>query len=306
MTVPNFFIVGAPKCGTTALTEYLRGHPAVFLSRPKEPHYFATDLPGTRYVTTLDDYLRLFAACKPAHKAVGEASVWYLYSKEAIRRIHDFNPDARLIVMLRNPLDMIPSLHGHMLFAFNEDRADLDEAWRLQEQRNRGEALPAKCFEPKLLQYAEIGCLGTQVERLLSVFPREQVHFVLFDDWVADPGRSYRAVLDFLGLPDDKRTRFPPVNVQKRHRFPMLGSLLLRPPLPARAVWRKLRALTGPKISLPVETLIRLNSKANPTVPVHHDIIQLMNTRFKPDIVGLETILERKLTHWTDDIQPKV
>lgn len=306
MTVPNFFIVGAPKCGTTALSEYLRGHPAVFLSRPKEPHFFATDLPGTRYVTTLDDYLRLFAGRKATHKAVGEASVWYLYSAQAIRRIHDFNPDARLIVMLRNPLDMIPSLHGHMLFAFNEDRADLAEAWRLQEQRSRGEALPAKCFEPKLLQYAAIGCLGAQVARLLSVFPREQVHVVLFDDWITNPGRAYRAVLDFLGLADDGRSRFPPVNVRKQHRFPLLGSLLLRPPAPARAVWRKLRALTGPSISLPVEALIRMNAKASPTIPLHGDIIQLMNTHFKQDIVGLEGIVGRNLTQWIVDTQPKV
>lgn len=301
MTVPNFFIVGAPKCGTTALSEYLRGHPAVFLSRPKEPHFFAEDLPGTRYVTELPDYLRLFAARRPEQAAVGEASVWYLHSSLAIRRIHDFNPDARLVVMLRNPLAMIPSLHGHLLFAFNEDRADLAEAWHLQNRRRRGKDVPAKCFEPRLLQYAEIGCLGAQVQRLLTVFPRDQVHFVLFDDWIADPGREYRAVLDFLGLADDGRSDFPRVNAQKQHRLPMLGSLLLRPPEPARVLWRKLRALTGPKISLPIEALIRMNARTGTPSPVADDIKQLMIACFKPDIILLAELIERDLTHWLAD-----
>lgn len=298
MTEPNFFLVGAPKCGTTALSEFLRNHPAVFLSRPKEPSYFADDLPGIRYATTLEDYLKLFAGRKPEHAAVGEASVWYLYSEQAIRRVHDFNPDARLIVMLRNPLDMIRSLHGNLLFAFNEDRADLAEAWRLQDRRRRGEALPARCFEPRLLQYAEIGCLGAQVQRLLSVFPRDQVHFIVFDDWLADPGREYRAVLDFLGLTDDGRSHFPAVNVQKQHRWPLLGSLLLSPPAPARAVWRKLRTLTGPRILQPVEALIRMNAKAGASAPLSDDARQLMIAGFEHDVVRLGQAIGRNLTHW--------
>ena len=86
---PDFFILGAPKCGTTALSEYLRRHPRVFVSRPKEPHYFCADFdyyyaPGQR---TEEHYLRLFAEADEGHLAVGEASVWYLYSEDAARNI---------------------------------------------------------------------------------------------------------------------------------------------------------------------------------------------------------------------------
>ncbi len=301
MNVPNFFIVGAPKCGTTALSEYLRDHPNVFMSRPKEPHFFADDLPGTRYVITLPDYQKLFASRAPQHTRVGEASVWYLYSSNAIQRIRDFNRDARLIVMLRNPLDLIPSLHGHMLFAFNEDCGDLADAWELQDLRRRGENLPAKCFEQRLLQYAEIGRLGAQVNRLLGVFPYRQVHFVLFDDWTFDPEREYRSVLKFLDLPEDGRSQFPKVNVQKQHRFPLLGSLLLRPPKPARAMWRKLRSLTGPGISTPIEYLIRVNAKTAPPTQVTGDMKRLMITSFEHDIVQLGELIDRNLSHWVDE-----
>lgn len=298
MLAPNFFIVGAPKCGTTALSEYLREHPAVFLSRPKEPNYFAEDLPGIRYATTLREYQRLFQNRKPRHKAVGEASVWYLYSSVALQRIHSYNKDARIIVMLRNPVDMIRSLHGNMLYAFNEDRTDLADAWRLQELRHRGFELPKNCFEPNLLQYAAIGRFSEQVERLLGIFPRNQVYFSILDDWIADARREYQAVLDFLGLPDDGRSFFPKINVQKGHRFQLLGSLLLRPPAAARALWKKLRLLTGPSISLPLEYIIRMNSKARSHPPISPEMSQALKTCFARDVVNLGRLIERDFTHW--------
>ena len=79
---PNFFIVGAPKCGTTALSHYLRQHPRIFFSLPKEPHYFATDLPRYRMVTHEPAYLEYFRGAGPQHTAVGEGSV-------SVRSVHE-------------------------------------------------------------------------------------------------------------------------------------------------------------------------------------------------------------------------
>ena len=110
MPIPNFFIVGAPKCGTTALCEYLKYHPNVFMSTPKEPHYFAEDFERYRHVKTEDKYLALFGDCNDRHLMIGEASVFYLRSTRAVSLIRDFNPDAKIIVMLRNPVDMVYSL----------------------------------------------------------------------------------------------------------------------------------------------------------------------------------------------------
>ena len=107
---PNFFILGAPKCGTTSLAAWLGEHPNIFVSSEKEPNFFNTE--DKRGITnTLEQYEDLFREAGTEHVAVGEATVWYLSSPEAIDRILKYNSDARFIVMVRNPLEMAPALH---------------------------------------------------------------------------------------------------------------------------------------------------------------------------------------------------
>jgi len=116
MRKPDLFIVGAPRSGTTALYEYLRSHPDIFMCTPKEPNYFSFDMNRPRAANTEEEYLRLF---KNAHeKVAGEASVWYLYSKVAIAEIMRFNPDAKIIAMVRSPIDWFRSWHAHRFFRF--------------------------------------------------------------------------------------------------------------------------------------------------------------------------------------------
>ncbi len=166
---PNFFIVGAPKCGTTALYEYLRPHPNIFMPELKEPHFFAKDLGTYPRIKTLEDYTGLFAGSTPEHLRVGEASVYYLRSSVAIANIHGFNPDARIIAMFRNPVDMVYSLHSQLLYWSEEIEPDFETAWRLQERRSQGLQLPPHSRGSFLLQYAQVGRFGTQTDRLLSV-----------------------------------------------------------------------------------------------------------------------------------------
>src|SRR5438093_1590857 len=106
--LPTFFIVGAPRCGTTALYTYLRQHPDLFLPENKEPHFFGSDLYHPGFVRNLDEYLSLFLEAGNKKRA-GEASVWYLYSRNAAAEIMAFCPSARIIAMLRNPVDMMYS-----------------------------------------------------------------------------------------------------------------------------------------------------------------------------------------------------
>ena len=234
MKRPNFFIVGAPKCGTTALSEYLRGHPRVFVSQPKEPHYFSSDFdyyyaPGQ---WRLEHYLRLFDDAGEEHLAVGEASVWYLYSREAAAGIRAFDADARLIVMVRNPVDMVPSLHSQMSYMLDETEPDAEAAWRLQESRREGVGVPESCRVPEFLQYGDAAKLGEQTRRLLEVVPREQVKIIVFDDLKRDAGAVYAEALAFLDVPDDGRREFAPVNQNKTHRARWLATLTQRPPRP--------------------------------------------------------------------------
>jgi uncharacterized protein with GYD domain len=149
---PNFVILGAPKCGTTALSEYLREHPRVFVSRPKEPHYFCDDwdyyyAPGER---TQEHYLHLFDDATDDHLAIGEASVWYLYSTTAARNIAAFDPAMRVIVMVRNPVELVPSLHSQLRYMLDEDEPDPE---RLLEVNAEVEQMGAKVVQ----QWAVLG-----------------------------------------------------------------------------------------------------------------------------------------------------
>lgn len=216
---PNFFIVGAPKCGTTALYQYLRPHPSIFMPELKEPHFFARDLGSYPRIKTPEEYAALFAPSSERHLAVGEASVYYLRSSVAIPAIREFNPEARIIAMFRNPVDMVYSLHSQLLYVSEETVEDFETAWRLQERRARGLDLPPAIRSPLLVQYAEVGRFGSQAQRVLATFPTAQVKLILFDDFAASPQRIYDEVIQFLGIPHDGRTQFPRINENKRARM---------------------------------------------------------------------------------------
>jgi len=242
---PNLFIVGAPKCGTTALYEYLSTHPNIFMAKVKEPHFFAQDLGVYVQIKTREEYDRLFAASTSAHTCVGEASVYYLRSQVAIPNIHAFNPGARIIAMFRNPVDMVYSLHSQLLYWSEEVEPDFETAWRLQERRRRGLDLPPRSRGGFLVQYAEVGSFGTQTRRLLDLFPRDQVKLILYDDFTRSPQAVYDDVLAFLGVPADGRTEFPKINDNKRARVVWLRNFIRKPPPVVRSSYRTLKATVG-------------------------------------------------------------
>ncbi len=146
---PNFFIIGAPKSGTTALSEYLRAHPQVFFSEPKEVQYFAEDFKG-RFITTEKDYLKLFRESNPhKHLAIGEGSAIYLFSDVAVPKILEFQPDAKFIVMLRNPVNLVQSFHLEMLDGGLENIVSFVADWNLENQRRLGKHISKFCLDEK-------------------------------------------------------------------------------------------------------------------------------------------------------------
>jgi hypothetical protein len=177
---PNFFIVGAPKCGTSSLINTLRWHPNVYVPLSYEPQFFSTDFKEIRDYTT-ETYLGLFSGVTDKHLAVGEKSVIYLYSQEATKNILEFDPQARLIVMLRNPVDLVYSWHAQLYYSFLEDIEDFAAAWAAQEKRAVGQLLPSRCPIPFALQYREIGLLGKYLRQLLQDAPREQIKIIFME-----------------------------------------------------------------------------------------------------------------------------
>jgi hypothetical protein len=301
MTIPNFFIVGAQKCGTTALSEYLRSHPKVFMTNPKEPHFFAEDFGNYRPYKTLDQYLALYRDCSPRHKAVGEASPTYICSKVAVRNIHKFNSWAKIIAMLRNPVDLVYSLHQQNTYAFHENVMDFESAWRLQEARSRGEHIPPFCDSPLLLQYFEIGRLGAQMERVYSSFSREQVHVILFEDFVSNTARHYAEALRFLEVPHDGRSEFPPVNEGKVRRFPWLWRLFYQVPHPVRGAVEKASVRLGmPKAKMRLKARLSAKVKRKALSPA---FMSELRENFREDVQLLGGLIGRDLNQWME--QPK-
>ena len=297
---PNFFIVGAPKCGTTALFEYLRPHPRIFMSPVKEPHYFATDMGAYPAIKTLAAYTALFAESTPEHLAVGEASVYYLRSSTAVLNIHDFNPEARIIAMFRNPVDMVYSLHAQLLYVAEETEADFETAWRLQAQRSRGFEVPSTCREPLLLQYGQVGQFGSQAKRVLSIFPPTQVKLILYDDFAANPGSVYAEVIEFLRIPHDGRTTFPRINESKRARLDWLRMFSRRPPPVLHAAVRGLKRAVGEeRISAIKKRIVALNTVRERRPPLNPKLRAELVAHFSEEVALLSRIMQRDLSHWT-------
>lgn len=294
MPTPNLFLIGAPKCGTSALHEYLGQHPQIYMSRVKEPHHYSRDLPGRNAFFPCDEYLALFAGARAEHAWRGESSVYYLYSQVALPALLADEPQARCIAMLRNPLDLVPSLHAQLVNSLNEDETDLATAWHLQAQRALGEHLPPRCVEPSYLQYRDIAMLGAQLQRAMGHLAPWQLHVILFDDFSRDPGRVYAETLEFLRLPHDGRREFPRVNPRTRLRSRWLRGLVDERRLPA--AWRKWGRHCG--LDRVQQRMLQWNETPAPRPQLAAPLRDEFMAVFRDDIQLLEELLHRDLSHW--------
>ncbi|HEV2124502.1 MAG TPA: sulfotransferase [Chloroflexota bacterium] len=299
---PNFFIVGAPKCGTTALYRYLAQHPDVFMPTNKEPKFFCPDLDtGSErdaevFVRDLESYLALFAEANGA-RCVGEATTFYMYSRDAARNIHAFCPEARIIVMLRNPVDVMYALHEERLYNGNEDIADFQEALQAAPERKLGRRLPPRGSVPSFLQYREVVRFSGQLERYLEQFGRENVHVIIFDDFVRDTEACYRAVLAFLELSDSFLPSFEVVNPSKKLRSRALAQLMRRPPPGLRSL---VRAVLPPKLRLALTQRVRdLNTKRGARPPLDPELRRGLLREYREEVERLGYLIGRDLSRWT-------
>ncbi len=205
-TMPNTFVIGAAKSGTTSLYDYLRQHPEVFMSPVKEPCYFAyaenpPEMAGpgdeeanraSGVVYTMDDYRALFSEATN-ESVVGEASPVYLYDEDAPRLLHEHCPDATLIAVLRNP---IVRAHSHYLQLRQSGREPLEDF---------GAALDAEDDRAVAgwewsWHYRRMGFYGRQVARYLDYFDREQLHVYRFEELTGDPIGFAQTVYRTLGV----------------------------------------------------------------------------------------------------------
>jgi hypothetical protein len=297
VSVPNFFIVGSAKCGTTALFEYLTRHPKVFMPAMKEPKYFCSDLKTYGGTRTYEDYMALFAAA-PADSLTGEASTLYVYSKVAIERIMARNPNAKIIMMLRYPVDAAHSLYMARWGYKHENLATFQEAWRAQDARLSGRNVPANWPDPLTLQYGPMYRYAPQVRRLVSLVPERQRHFIIYEEFFADPRSHYNKTLKFLGLPPHEIAAFQVVNPAIGPRFVWLDTLLRRPPNWLRRLYSPIRPLLNVAGLRPQEFAWRLNSVPAQKGEIPRALRDELRRYFSDDIKELEALLGREL--WRD------
>jgi len=302
---PDFFVIGAPRCGTTSLCRFLAKNPQICFSRPKEPHYFAR-VKGLPSAGELErDYLeRYFGHRQPAHRMAGEGSVSYIYAPEAIERIRQFNPAARFIVMLRNPMSMLPSFHLKMRYLLQEDEADFASAWRLQEARARGKHVPRHCLDPRTLMYGEVVKYGAHLERVYGIAGRERTHVIVFDDFVANPLGTYRDALGFLGVDYDGRTGFSPRNESRIYRYRWLQELLYVPASNGSAtngVARRVAAKhkhSKSRMGGWVQRLAEWNRISTTPASLTREMRAVVAEHLRPDNLLLGQLLRRDLSSW--------
>ena len=302
MRKPDFFIVGAPKCGTTAMAEYIAGHPDVFMAR-KEMHVFGRDLRfGTQfYRRDLPDYLKEFSDWD-GQKRGGEASVWYLFSKEAAAEIKAFNPDARIIIMLRDPMEMAHSLFLQFCYDGNEHLGTFEEAIEAEPARRSGRQIGRRAYLADGLRYHDGGAYPDQVRRYFDVFGRDRVHVVIYDDFAADAAKACRAALDFLEV--DSKTlpaEFKVINPSKTIKNRVLHSVLHEPLVRKAAL--AVRPLVPRKLFdwlHRIDEKLRVRSTGVAQRPLAApEVRQQLKREFAPEVARLSELLNRDLTYWS-------
>ncbi|MGE5563261.1 MAG: sulfotransferase family protein [Bacillota bacterium] len=289
---PSLFIIGGPKCGTTAMCSYLAEHPEVCFAVPKEPKYFNTDFaPERREALTEKAYLRCFRANPRVHKLLAEGTVWYLYSQVAVPNILHFNPDARFVVMIRNPVDLAYSLHSQLYYGGLEDVGDFETAWRLQEARKRGQDLPRGTRDAKSLLYGDVAKLGEQVERLFKTVPRERVLIINYDDFSRDPRSQYDRVLAFADLSPHPREQFARHNENRALRTTFLAAAIFR--------LKRLKSALGLKKSFGIwHWLQPLVARKQERPRMAKRLEEELQTYFAADIQELERQTDLNLSSW--------
>jgi hypothetical protein len=298
-------IAGAPRCGTTAMVRYLGAHPAICASQPKETHFFlatdsANDIARSRAIYRRNHFPELSSE----HEMLIDGSISYLYRPDAAVRALSVFPEARFLVMLRNPVDLIHSYHSRLLFYRQETEADLNRAWDLQDQRQNGQQVPWTCSDPKMLEYREVGSLGRNLAAFVDTVGRDRCLWMFFDEFLADPLSSYRQVLTFAGLPYDGRTAFPRKAPHRAYRSKWLqfvtSGAFLMPLLPVNpkstALYGRLARLTRPLRRL----LRRANSTERPRVKLDDETRSVLTRAFLDDIAKLEELTGRSLEAWRD------
>jgi hypothetical protein len=297
----DFFFVGYPKCGSTTFYNLLKAHPEIYAPELKEPKYFSLDIYremkerlGDNYyqiIESEDEYLSLFEGA--GDRIVGDFNPFNIFSKEAPQNIYNHNPDAKILISIREPVSFLRSFHFQSLFRMVEDEPDFMRALALEESRKNGQNIPKLCQIPSYLHYSQLIDYKTHIKRYADLFGIQNVKIVLFEDIVENEYRVYQDILRFLGVRDVDFTPPPPDrNPSHALRFSWLRKILFNPPV------RKWLYAHVPLWLLPVGANIsqKIFKKQQDKPSVSSKDIELLQGQYKANVNELSIFLnENKL-----------
>jgi hypothetical protein len=294
---PDFFIVGHPKSGTSALYRMLRAHPQIHMPR-KEPAFFAPELrTSARYAGGIDEYLALFAGAGP-EQLIGEATTMYLFSHGAAARIAEAQPGARIIAILREPASFLRSLHLQMLQSNVEDEPDLRKAIALEGARAEGRSIPRNSVRPQSLAYSEHVRYTDQLRRYHAAFPRGHLLVLIYEEFRADNEGAVREVLRFLELDDagpvDAVEANPTVAVRSPRAYQAVRSLYLGRSPGTRALKGAIKAVTPQRLRRDAVARTHTAQWGAPP-PADPTLMRELRQRYRSEVQAVSEYLDRDL-----------
>jgi hypothetical protein len=309
--VPEFFIVGQPKAGTTALHDMLSRHPGIYMPERKEPWFFAEELlertpprPGGT-PRTLDEYAALFTGAQPGQR-IGEASPMYLWSRTAAKRIAEVRPDARIIVILREPVSFLRSLHRQFVEIYVETENDFRKALELEAARREGRQMPRRTYWPKALMYSEHVRYVEQLRRYHELFGRDRVLVLLYDDFRADNEATVREVLRFVGVDDSHPVEVveanPTVHVRSQRLNVLVHAVSVGRGPVSRLAKGAIKSLTPRGLRRAALRLTKSRIVYGEPRPDDEAFMRELRARVRPEVVALGEYIGRDLvTVWGYD-----
>jgi len=295
MIKPNLFIVGAAKSGTTAMNDFLNQHPDIFMAK-KELHFFGSDLNINQSTLTEQEYLDFFKEGQ-GKKITGESSVWYLFSKKAAAEIKAFSSDAKIIIMLRNPVEMMRALHQQNIYDGNEDIAGFEEAVLAVTDRKNGRRLPKSPEHLSCLLYLDAVKYYKQVKRYFDVFGKENVCVIIYDDFKSDNSEVYRYVLNFLQVDTTFEPVYDIINPYKEVGNIAVHQFIKHPPNKLREMVR-MAIPYKPLRHFFMDTISRWNVKTSERQPINEQFKKKLQEEVAEDVMQLSKLLQTDLTFW--------
>lgn len=298
MEKPNFFVVGQPKSGTTALYHQLGQHPEIYMSPVKEPLFFSKDIiqQGDTFCKSnasspyreKSEYLSLFSQIKN-EKVIGEATTQYLYSKAAAQEIFKFNPQAKIIMILREPVSFLYSLHSQLLVEPAETVTDFETALLLEEERKKGLNLPPFTQWPGKFAYSERVRYYEQVVRYYDVFAKSQIKVIIYDDLKQNNAEVYKNILHFLNVDTSFVPNFIQANPSKKPRSIKLSFWVSHHSLIKRALKKCLSRSLYDKIKSVLKDKVLL--KEEPRKLLDPNLRDKLMRRYKQEVVKISDFL---------------